>query len=86
MPAHPLTNFKVQNFYENEPKLYGFYLRNNLTKIKDGAYVINLNVHESVGTHLTALYVNNNNITYFDSFRVEYIPKGFRKLWETKIP
>ena len=80
MPAYPLTNFKMQIFYENEPKFYGFYLRNNLTKIKDGAHVINLNEYESIGTHLTAFYVNNNNITYFDSFRVKHIPKEFRKL------
>ena len=29
----------------------------------------------SIGTHWVALYVHNSNVTYFDSFGVEYIPK-----------
>ena len=43
------------------------------------AYVINLDEHESLGTHWTALYVNDNNVTYFDSFRVEHIHKEIEK-------
>ena len=23
MPPHPLTNFEIQKYYQNEPKLYG---------------------------------------------------------------
>ena len=45
-------------------------------KIKDGAYVINLDEHSDIGTHWVALYVGGaNDATYFDSFRVEHIPK-----------
>ena len=50
-------------------------LGNLLPKIKDGAYVINLDEYVSIGTHWVALYVNSNNIIYFDSFGVEHIPK-----------
>ena len=35
---------------------------------------------ESLGTHWIALYVNGNNMTYFDSFWVEHIPKEIIKL------
>ena len=43
IPPHPLTNFKIQKYYENEPRFNGVYSRNNLPKqIKDGSYVINL--------------------------------------------
>ena len=42
MPRHPLTNFEIQKDYQNEPKFNGVYSRNNLRKIKDGTYVINL--------------------------------------------
>ena len=46
----------------------GVYSRNNLPKIKDGAYVINLDEFKSVGTHWIALYVNGNNTAlYFNS-------------------
>ena len=40
-----------------------------------GAYVINLDQFKSIQTHWIALYVNGNNIIYFDSFGVEHIPK-----------
>ena len=61
MPSHLLTNFERQKYYQNEPKFNDVYLRNNLPKIKDEAYVINLDQYESIGTHLMALYVNGNN-------------------------
>ena len=43
MLPHPLTNFELENYYQNEPRFNGAFSRNNLSKkIKDGAYVINL--------------------------------------------
>ena len=55
MPLHPLTNFQIQTYYQNEPKFNSFYSRNNLPKIKDGAYVINLDEYKSIGTHWITL-------------------------------
>ena len=75
MPLHPLINSGIQKYYQNEPKFNGVYSRNNLPKIKDGASVINLDESKSIGTDRIALYVNGNNIIYFDSFGVEHIPK-----------
>ena len=63
------------NQFWNEPKCNGVYSRSNLSKIKDGEYVINLDEFKSIGNHWIALYVNDNNIVYFDSFEVEHIPK-----------
>ena len=34
--------------------------------------MINLDEHYDIGTHWIALWVNNNNATYFDSFGVEH--------------
>ena len=79
MPPHSLTNFEIQQYYQNEPKFNGVCSRNNLTKIKDGAFVINLDEYESVGTYWIALYVNANNIVCFHSFGVEHIPKEIKK-------
>ena len=62
MPPHPLTNFETQKYYQNESKFNGVYWRNNLPKINDGTYVINLHEFKSIGTHWIALYVNGNNI------------------------
>ena len=51
MPPHPLTNFEIQK-YKNEPRFNGVFSRNNLPKkIKDGAYIINLDEYADVGTH-----------------------------------
>ena len=74
MLPHPLTNFEIQKHYQNEPKFNGVYSRNNLPKIKDGAYVINLVEYKSIGTHWIASYVNTENVIYFDSFGVEHVP------------
>ena len=83
MPPHPLTNFEIQKYYQNEPRFNGVYSRDNLPKlnsaeIKDGAYIINLDEYSDFGTHWVALYVNNNDVTYFDSFGVEHIPKEIK--------
>ena len=79
MLSHPLTNFGIQK-YKNEPKFNGVFSRNNLPKkIKDGAYVINLDEYADVGTHWIALFCNRNEIVYFDSFGVEHIPEEIKK-------
>ena len=32
MPSHILTNFEIQNYYQNEPRFNDVYSRNNLPK------------------------------------------------------
>ena len=61
MPPHPLTSFEIQNYYQNEPKFIGVYSRNNLPKMKEGSYVINIDKFKSIGTHWIALCANANN-------------------------
>ena len=43
-----------------------------------------LDDYKLIGTHLIALYVNVDNVTYFDSAGVEYIQKKVKKLYVTK--
>ena len=68
-----------------KPKFNGAYSRNNLPKIKDGAYVINIDEFKSIGTSWTAFHVNGNNVTYFESFGVENIPKKWNSSQKTKM-
>ena len=68
MLLHSFTNFETQKCYKNEPRFNGVYSRDNLPKIDDGAYVINLDEYSDIGIHWVALNVQNNNVTYFDSF------------------
>ena len=79
MLPHPLTNFEIQKYCQIEPRFNGVYSRDNLPKIKNGAYVANLNEHSDIGTHWVALYVRNNDISYSDSFGVEHIANGTKK-------
>ena len=53
-------------------------------KIKDEAYVINLDEYSDIGTHSIALDVNNKIVTYFDSFGVDHIPKEIKKFINNK--
>ena len=77
-PPHVLTNFEIQKYYQQEPRFNGVHSRDNLPKIKDGTYVINLDEYSDIGNHWVALYVQNNNVTYCDSFGVEHIPKEIK--------
>ena len=80
LPAHPVTNFEIQEYYQNEPRFNGVFSRDNLgCTIKNGAYVINLDEYHDIGTHWVALYVNNKIAIYFDSFGIEHIPKEIMK-------
>ena len=64
MPPHPLTNFEIQEYYKNEPKFNDVYSRNNSRKINDEICVINPGEYKSI-----------ENVTYFDIFGVENIPR-----------
>ena len=61
-----------------------FYSRDNLPKIKDGTYVITLDEHSDIGTHWVAWWLDNNDVTYFDSFGVEHTPKEIKTFINNK--
>ena len=80
MLPHPLTNFEVQKYYKSEPRFNAVFSRTNLPKkIKDGAYIINLDEYADVGTHWIALFCKKNKIVYFDSFGVEHIHEEIKE-------
>ena len=83
---HPLTNFEIQKHYENESRFNGVFSRDNLPKkIKDGAYVINIDGYADTGRHWIALFCNRNGIVYFNSFGVEHIPGDIKEFIRNKI-
>ena len=77
-PCSSIIEYCDKKYFQYEIRFNGVYSRDNLTKIKDRAYVINLKEYSDIGTHWIALYVQNNDATYFDSFGVEHIPKEIR--------
>ena len=54
MPPHPLTNFEIQKHHHNYTRFNGVYSRENLPKVKEEAYVINLDQYSDIGTHWIA--------------------------------
>ena len=58
MPPHTSANFEIQRYYQNEPRFNGVYSRNNFPeKIKDGAYVTNLDEYADTSTHWIVLFL-----------------------------
>ena len=55
-----------------------------LKKIKDWAYIINLDEYADVGTQWIALFCKKNEIVYFDSFGAHYIPKEIKEFIRKK--
>ena len=61
----------------------GVFSKSNLPKkIKDGAYLINIDEYADLGTYQIALFCSRNEIFYFDSFGVEHIPEEIKTFVE----
>ena len=85
MPPHPLTNFEIHEYYQNEARFNGVYsIVKSPNKIKSVAYVTNIDEYTDIGSHWVALYVKNNVVTYFDSFGVEHVPNEIKKFIDHK--
>ena len=80
IPPHPLTNFEMQMYYQNEPRLNDVYSRDNVPdETKDRAYVNNHDEYSYIGTHYMELYANIKTVTQLqlsvmrESFCIEFI-------------
>ena len=96
MQPYRLANIEIQRYYQNEPKLNGFYWRKNLPKAKEWVCIIYYDKYKLIAAHWIKLYVNGENVTRFDSFWAEFtaketkmsignkniIRKWFNNLWQ----
>ena len=62
MPPHPLTISEIQKYCQNEGRLNGVYSISNSPKIKDRAYVTNLDEYKSIEACWIALCMNGDNV------------------------
>ena len=75
-----VNNFWNTIIFPNVVQLNSVYSRDNLLKnVKDGWYIINLGEYAIIGTHRITYSIENNKVTYFNSFRVENISN---KIWK----
>ena len=85
MLPHPLRNFEIQKYCKNELRFNDVFPRKNLPKkIKDVAYVINLDEYAGLGPHQIALFCNRNETFYFDSFGVKHVPEEIKNFIRNK--
>ena len=70
---HPLNITKINNYYSYKPRFDGAFLRNNLSRTRNGVYVINLDNEKSKETHWVLLLIDINTIVYFDYFGIKYV-------------
>ena len=67
------------DYFKNVKGFNGVFSRNNLPELKSGAYIINLDHSENTGTHWIVIILKKDEVIYFDSFGVEYIPREIMK-------
>ena len=72
----------MMDYFKDVKGFNGVFSRNNLPKLKNGAYVINLDHSENTLKQWVVIFVKSNEVIYFDSFGVEYIPKEIMKKTE----
>ena len=85
MSLHPLRNFEIQKYYQNEPRFNGVFSRYNLPKkIKDGAYIIELDKNADLGTHWIVLFCNKIEIVYFHRLVLNMFLKKLKNLLDIK--
>ena len=72
---YSLNDININNCFNYDPGFNGVFSRNNLPRIKDRAYVVNLDDRNSKGMHEISLFIDRNLVAYFDSFGIEYIPQ-----------
>ena len=78
MSSHPLTDFVIKNINKMNLDLMVFIQEIVYKRYIINIYITNLYEYSDTGTHWVALYVQNNGVTYFDSFRVEHILKEIK--------
>ena len=54
---HPLSNIKINNYFKYEPGFNSVFSRNNLLRINDGTYVINLDDKNSERANWVSLFI-----------------------------
>ena len=62
-----MNNIDITNYFKYEPRFNGVFSRNNLPKLKDGGYVINLDDKNGKGTHWVSLFIQKYLTIYFAS-------------------
>ena len=76
-----MHNIEVTNDFDDEPRFNSVFSRNSLARIKDGAYVINIDDKNSKRKHWVSLFINKNIAIYSDSLELNLYQK-YQTKWK----
>ena len=76
-----MHNIEVTNDFDDEPRFNSVFSRNSLARIKDGAYVINIDDKNSKRKHWVSLLINKNIAIYSDSLELNLYQK-YQTKWK----
>ena len=71
--APSFKQYRHYKYFNYVSRFNGVFSRENLPRINDEAYVINLDEKQSKGTYWVSLFIDRNTAVYCDSFGIEYI-------------
>ena len=72
---YPLNNIEILKYFNFKARFDGAFSTSDLPRIKDGAYVINLDDKQIKGSLWVSLIIDKSTDVYLDSFGMEYIPQ-----------
>ena len=79
------NNIVFTNYFNYQPRFNRVLLKQILPRIKDGAYLTNVDDKNSKETHSVSLSIDRNTALFFD-FGIEYIsPKVLNKIRDKSI-
>ena len=70
-----MSNIKITKYFNYRHRFNGIFSRDNLTRIKNETFIINIDDKQSIGAHWVSLFTDRNTTMYFDSLSIEYIPQ-----------
>ena len=78
-----MDKIKITKYFNYGVRFNGFISRDNLPKIRDGPYAINLDDKLTKGTHWVSICIDRNTALYFFGGELNIFPKKYRKKSKT---
>ena len=75
VPVHPFGKIEITKYSNYRPRFHNIFSRDNLPRINDNAYAINLDDKQSNGTHWVPLFIDKNTAVQFNSIWTGYNPQ-----------
>ena len=80
---YPISNFKINEILNNDKNYIGTFSKNNVPILKNNeSTIVNLADSNDVGTHWVSMKFIDNELFYFDSYGIEFIPDIIKRQYK----